>query len=222
MMRFYKVPSIFRKILPSQIIWRIKTSEKKIYLTFDDGPNPDVTPQVLSLLDQYHAKATFFCLGENAEKHPSLMADIVNRGHSLGNHSFSHPDAWKTSPGSYIEDIEKADKIIGTSFFRPPYGHIPLRRFRKIASRYQIIMWSVMSYDFDPDITADKLLKVFAAQKVINGTIWVFHDKPGCAELIQKVLPQLLEKYSSEGYDFENLECGLKKKNGCFGEGKWN
>jgi peptidoglycan-N-acetylglucosamine deacetylase len=204
-MRFFTLPALVRMISPSQVIWRINTSCKKIFLTFDDGPDPAVTPQILSVLDEFNAKATFFCLGKNAAKHPLLLDEIISRGHSVGNHSYNHYDAWRTSSSVYLQDVDKAGKIIKSAMFRPPYGRLPLRRFQEIAQQYQIIMWTIMSYDFDPHLTAREILDRFEKQGDLSGAIIVFHDNCNASKLCLKVLPVLLENKIKNGYSFENL-----------------
>jgi peptidoglycan-N-acetylglucosamine deacetylase len=210
-MRFFSIPALIRTLAPSQVIWRMNTSQKKIYLTFDDGPHPDVTPHILSLLEKYNASATFFCLGKNAEKYPSVLNEILQKGHMIGNHSYSHCDAWKTQPDQYIEDLQLASEIIKSSLFRPPFGHLPLRRFQEIALKYKIIMWSLMSYDFDQSLTPQRILNRFEDEKRLNGAIWVFHDNPFAVKLGLKVLPVLLEKYTADGYSFEGINIEKSK-----------
>jgi peptidoglycan-N-acetylglucosamine deacetylase len=177
--------------------------EKKLYLTFDDGPTPDVTTEVLNLLNDFNAKATFFCLGEKVEKNPELFDKILSLGHSVGNHTYKHVDAWKNY-SRFMIDVFQAQELIPTVLFRPPYGHLPLWNLKELQQHFKIVMWSLMSYDFDNRLNKDKILNVFR-HRTHNGSIWVFHDTLKAKPLCMKVLPQLLNEFSKKGFVFEKL-----------------
>lgn len=206
-----KTPN-FIKSLFKDLVWSFTTSEKKIYLTFDDGPTPEITNYILEQLKLHQAKATFFCVGENIEKHPSIFSKIIIEGHSVGNHTHNHLKGWKTNNTSYIENIEKAqitiqkNSSITSKLFRPPYGKIGYFQSKKLKKRgHKIIMWDVLSGDFDLKITAEKTLKN-VLNNVQNGSIVVFHDHQKAYEKLQYCLPIILNHYSSLGYSFEQIK----------------
>jgi len=202
-MYLVKTPAIL-KPLAKDFVWKIDTSKKIIYLTFDDGPTPEVTEKVLSILKEYNAKATFFCLGKNVEQHPELYLEVLNARHTTGSHSYSHKDGWKTNNYSYIKDALRGNQKINSTLFRPPYGHITLSQTSSLKKRFKLIMWDVISGDFDKTISAEKCL-----QNVINnteaGSIVVFHDSVKAAEKMLQVLPQVLKHYGDLGFKFEAL-----------------
>ncbi|MGE0090667.1 MAG: polysaccharide deacetylase family protein [Bacteroidales bacterium] len=186
-------------------IWHFAGHEKELYLTFDDGPNADVTPWVLETLAKYNAKATFFCIGENVMNNYAIYERIVAEGHSVGNHSFSHLKGWITSNKDYIDDIIKASEFIDSDLFRPPYGKIKPSQSFELKKDYYIIMWDVLTRDYDEDVNPDKCL-----QYVINhsegGSIILFHDTLKAIKNLRFVLPRVLEHYSSKGFTFKAIE----------------
>ena len=200
---FVKSPSILKKIFPN-LIWDIKTNEKEIYLTFDDGPHPDITPRVLEILDKYKAKATFFCVGNNVRKHPDTYELILNKGHRVGNHSYSHSNGWKVSNDDYFDDIEKADKLIRSNLFRPPYGRITPSQIKHLKKKYSIIMWSVLTYDYSKKINKEQCLKNSIA-KTRPGSIVVFHDSLKSANNLFYALPMFLKHFTDKGFVFSLL-----------------
>ena len=184
-MRSVKTPALIRKLFPS-IYWKKNTSFQDIYLTFDDGPSSKLTPWLLDLLDSLCIKATFFCVGKNCEKYPSLVSEIIHRGHGIGNHTYSHKNGFLSTTVSYLEDIEKCRNVLPpTSLFRPPYGNIYPWQIRKISKNYQIIMWDVLSYDYKKNITPKKL-KWNVLSKLQNGSIIVFHDNKESEKILKK------------------------------------
>jgi peptidoglycan-N-acetylglucosamine deacetylase len=211
-LRFFRIPHFLMMLSPGRLVWRMSNKERKIFLTFDDGPDPDITPHVLNLLKKFGAKATFFCKGANGEKYPVLIKQIIEQGHSVGNHTYSHKDGWKTGFEEYIKDIEHASHFIPSELFRPPYGHLPFRSLKKIARDYHIIMWSMMSYDFDENISGEKIVEVFLSQKTVAGSIWVFHDTTRAGKKCLKVLPVILKHFTDLGYKFENLDSVFRNK----------
>jgi peptidoglycan/xylan/chitin deacetylase (PgdA/CDA1 family) len=186
------------------LIWRIETSEKKIYLTFDDGPVPEITPWVLDTLDQFGAKATFFCVGDNVRKHAAIFDRIQATGHQIGNHSYSHLNGYKTSIRSYVLDVVKARKYIPGKLFRPPYGRI--RRFaqRILATRFKIVLWDVLSMDYDTSLEPRQVVRNVIAN-ANPGSIIVFHDNIKADKNLKYALPRLLDYYSKRGFEFVPL-----------------
>jgi len=197
---FIKSPSIFKRIFP-KLIWDISTDKKVIYLTFDDGPHPEVTPQVLELLDEFNALATFFCVGENVKKHPDTYSLILSKGHRVGNHSYNHISGWKSDNKDYFANIEKAGSLIKSELFRPPYGRITPSQIKVLSKKYSIIMWSVLTYDFDSKISKEQCLKN-SIVKTKAGSIVVFHDSIKSEKNLLYALPMFLKHFSDKGFDF--------------------
>jgi len=190
--------------MSKSLIWKIPTQEKKIYLTFDDGPIPILTTDILKILKDYSAKATFFCAGENAERHPHILNQIIEDGHSIGNHSHQHISGWRTPLKSYIENIKRASESIESSLLRPPYGQINYQQIKSLKEDYKIIMWSILSGDFDPKLSQQECL--FNVLQSKEGDIVVFHDNIKSDEKVRYVLPRFLKHYSDLGYEFCSLE----------------
>ncbi|NOY37479.1 MAG: polysaccharide deacetylase family protein [Chlorobi bacterium] len=157
------------------LVWRMPGADNTIYLTFDDGPDPEGTPRILDLLAEYKAKATFFCLGRRVEKYPDLFERIKKEGHAVGNHTYSHLSGWTTGNRKYFEDIERADKLIGSKLFRPPYGRIRPSQIRVLKERYKIIMWDVMSGDYDPRQTPEQISRRLE-KHIRPGSVVVGHE----------------------------------------------
>ncbi|MFH2094933.1 MAG: polysaccharide deacetylase family protein, partial [Bacteroidota bacterium] len=172
-MVWVKPPKIASKVF-RDVIWNRSGNVKTVYLTFDDGPAPGVTPWVLSLLDSYGIKATFFCLGINAASNPNLVQRIYDEGHRVGSHGYCHLNGWKTKNETYSHDIREAAKILNTKLFRPPYGKIKPSQIKSLKSDYEIVMWDVLSRDYDPKMTPEHCIKN-VHENVRNGSIIVFH-----------------------------------------------
>ena len=201
-----KTPWLLKKLYP-ECIWNINTVEKTLYLTFDDGPNPEVTPFVLSELKKYNALATFFCIGNNVERYFDVYQNIINDGHKTANHTFNHLNGWKTSDSIYLENIGKAVAVIDSNLFRPPYGRITKFQLKALkGTRFDLttIMWSVLSGDFD-----EKLAEENCYLNVINnaepGSIIVFHDSLKAFARLKYVLPRVMEYFSLKGYQFKSI-----------------
>lgn len=193
------IPRIFRPLL-KEAIWIKHPSSKLIYLTFDDGPIPEVTPQVLDILDKYNWKATFFCVGENVLKYPNLYEKIRSNGHAIGNHTFNHLKAFRCSADDYISNIRKAEKFIHSTLFRPPYGQISNRLIKRLkAMGYQTIMWDVLTHDYNQELQPNTILNQIKKQER-SGSIVVFHDSIKAQNNILEVLPLALEFWQSKGY----------------------
>ncbi|PLX12199.1 MAG: polysaccharide deacetylase family protein [Marinilabiliales bacterium] len=184
------------------------SNENKIYLTFDDGPHPDITFSVVKLLEKYNAKATFFCVGENVQKYPDTFEFVKNQGHSVGNHSFNHLNGWKTDNDDYYLNIEKADEIISSKLFRPPYGRISPGQIKHLKNDYKIIMWSALSYDFDARVSKEECLN-FSIKNSRPGSIIVFHDSEKSKEKMFYSCEGFLDYFSQKGVEFASLNENL-------------
>ena len=197
-------PKIIRKLFPS-FIWNFPDEKEGIFLTFDDGPRPEVTPLVLDLLDKYNAKATFFCIGKNVEMFPELFEEVKRRGHAVGNHSYSHVKGWGMKTGDYVRDIDIAGDMIKSNLFRPPYARIGTNQARVLNERYRAIMWTIISRDYNRNLSGDA-----CARNVIPyiepGAIIVFHDSIKCAPNLFEALPQVLEAIKEKGLICKRIE----------------
>jgi peptidoglycan/xylan/chitin deacetylase (PgdA/CDA1 family) len=196
---------IFTYVLPSSLIWQVKTEEKIVFLTFDDGPITGLTDEILGILDRYDAKATFFCVGENVKRNPEIFASLLEKGHSVGNHTFHHLKGWTTNHAEYIEDIGEARKYIKSDLFRPPYGLMSYKQAKTLSRDYRVVMWSVLTKDYDPAVSAEECLQI-ALNGVRPGAIIVFHDNIKAREKVLFALPKLLEHLEKEGYRTEKRE----------------
>ena len=191
-------PRILRPFF-GKTIWRKPPSSKVIYLTFDDGPVPEVTPQVLDILDTYGWKATFFCVGENVQKHPELYNEILLRGHKTGNHSFNHLKGFHYSTEEYTANIKKAANYIDSNLFRPPYGRITRKQIKALQADYQIIMWDVITHDYNKNLSNDEVYRN-VTKHLRKGSIVVFHDSVKAKEHVLAVLPKAIEFWNEKGY----------------------
>lgn len=199
-----KTPSIVQRLFPT-FLWRFPTKEKVLYLTFDDGPIPEVTPWVLATLKQFDAKATFFCVGDNVQKHPKIFAQLKAEGHRVGNHTFHHLDGWKSKKSVYLEDVKTCANVLNSNLFRPPYGHLKPNQVKELQKDYQIVLWDILSGDFDPQLSKEECLQnVLGYAK--EGSIIVFHDSLKAEEKLRYVLPRVLEHYRNLGFRFERIE----------------
>ncbi|WP_366143721.1 polysaccharide deacetylase family protein [Algibacter sp.] len=212
-----------KKLFPNYI-WDVSTSEKVIYLTFDDGPTPEITHWTLDVLKTYNAKATFFCIGNNIEKHPEIFQNILNAGHAIGNHTQNHIKGWKTKAKDYLKNIELCETILKsqitdssivnsnaliTNLFRPPYGQItPKQGNELMALGYKIVMWDVLSFDWEESIEKENCLNNVIT-KTIAGSIIVFHDSIKASRNMQYALPQVLKHFSEKGYCFKALNTAV-------------
>ncbi len=203
-----KSPGILRSLTRKNLTWELPARAGEIFLTFDDGPIPEITPQVLDILKQYQAKATFFCVGDNVLKHPDVYQQVLEAGHTTGNHTFHHLNGWKTPLIEYLADIEKCSQLVKSSLFRPPYGRIKPSYIQSIKPDYQIIMWSVLSGDFDVDSSPEKVLDN-ALQHTTDGSIVVFHDSLKAADRLFYALPGFLKHFSDKGYKFSAITRDL-------------
>ena len=205
-----KSPWILKKYF-SECTWNIKTNEKILYLTFDDGPHPEATLFILEQLKNYNAKATFFCIGKNVKEHFEIYKQIISDGHRPGNHTFNHLNGWNTRDEIYIKDTEKAAEIIDSNLFRPPYGRITKFQIKVLQQQkinLKTIMWDVLSGDFDSSLKPENCYL-----NVINnahpGSIIVFHDSLKAFPNLQYTLPLVLKYYSEKGFQFRPLTPGI-------------
>ncbi|MFM2207973.1 MAG: hypothetical protein RL213_1948 [Bacteroidota bacterium] len=180
------------------------SKEKVLYLTFDDGPIPEVTPWVLEQLDHFGAKATFFCIGNNVRKHRNVYQRILQSGHSVGNHTYHHLNGWSTFNSDYFKDIELCNRLVGSELFRPPYGKIRPTQIARLKYAYRIIMWDVLSRDYDRNLTGETVLNT-VLENSRPGSIIVFHDSLKAEERLRYALPKVLEHFSAKGYRFVSL-----------------
>ncbi len=194
-------PFLFRLFF-TESFWRIQGREKCVYLTFDDGPIPQVTPWVLNLLDKYNIKATFFCVGENVARHPELFEEIKSRGHRVGNHTMNHISGFRNSTKNYLENVQIADSLIQSNLFRPPHGWMRSSQAWYIKKNYRIIMWDVVTRDYSKKLNGEEVFKT--AQKYVrNGSIIVFHDSLKAEKNLRYALPKTIEWLLNEGYKFK-------------------
>lgn len=206
-MRLVKPSKIFRMFYPS-LLWKMpKTGEKTIYLTFDDGPHPTITPLVLEILKRYDAKATFFCIGNNVRQFPATFELIKKEGHSVGCHTFNHENGWKTKTQDYVGSVSAANELIQSNLFRPPHGKIKRSELKKLQtsnSELQTVAWTVIAYDWDHALSPEDVY-----QNVIrntgDGAIVAFHDSLKAYSNMISVLPRVLEYYSQKGFVFKNI-----------------
>lgn len=202
-MYLVKTPVLVSKLMSKSLIWNIPTKEKKLYITFDDGPIPHLTMELLAILADYNAKATFFCVGENVERNPQLLDRIQDDGHYVGNHTYQHLNGWKSKNADYFENIQKAKDFIPSKLFRPPYGQITYQQIRQIKNDYKIVMWSILSGDFDINLSTEQCLFNILQSKA--GDIVVFHDNYKAQKKVLEVLPQFLNFFAERGFSFEHL-----------------
>lgn len=202
-MNIVKSPLWLRLLLP-KLTWNRNRKEKHIYLTFDDGPIPDVTPEVLNILKKYNIQATFFCVGENIVKHPEIFEQVKLQGHRVGNHTYNHLKGWQTPLATYLENVEKCQQLTQTNLFRPPYGKCTLPQFKKLRDTYEIIMWDVITYDFDHKLSPEACYQN-AIQHVTNGSIVVFHDNIKAVPRLLYALPKAIDYWLDKGYEFKLL-----------------
>jgi peptidoglycan/xylan/chitin deacetylase (PgdA/CDA1 family) len=205
---FIKTPWIVRKLFPSYI-WKIPSSDKNVYLTFDDGPHPEITPWVLNELEKYNAPATFFCIGKNVEKYREIYNLLLNKGHAIGNHTFNHFNGWKTENEIYIKDVIMAKEFINSTIFRPPYGKIKRvqsKEIKRVLSEKdsRIIMWDVLSGDFDKNFTPEQCYQN-VIRNVSSGSIIVFHDSEKAFKNLHQALPRILNYLFENKYVFKKL-----------------
>ena len=203
-MFFTKTPKAVQRLFPS-LIWKINSSKKEVFITFDDGPTPEFTQWILNLLKSLDIKSTFFCIGEKAKRHPNIISEILQKGHSIGNHTFSHKNGWFLTLNSYVKEIEKCSNFVNnTNLFRPPYGKIYPWQIKKIIQNYKIIMWDVLSFDFKKNQTSEKFQNNIL-DNIESGSIIVFHDNKLSEKILKENLEDVLRKIRKKGFSFSTL-----------------
>lgn len=195
-------PQIIRYLYPSAI-WRMDKDERAVYLTFDDGPIPRVTTWVLDVLDRYGIKATFFMVGDNIRKHPDEFRMVVERGHRIGNHTFNHIRGLSYDINSYLENTEKACRMMmETNLFRPPHGYMSPKQYAELKKRYKIIMWDLVTRDYNRKFNGKQILQK-VKKYARNGSIITFHDSIKSEENLKYALPKAIEWLKEQGYEFK-------------------
>ena len=203
-MYFAKTPKAAQRLFPS-LIWKIKCSRKEVFITFDDGPTPEFTQWILNLLNSLEIKSTFFCVGEKAKRYPNLISEILKKGHSIGNHTYSHKNGWFSTVDSYLKEIEKCSDFVNkTNLFRPPYGKIYPWQIKKVLKNYKIIMWDILSFDFKKNQNSEKFQKNIL-DNIERGSIIVFHDNKNSEKILKENLEDVLRKIRKKGFSFSTL-----------------
>ncbi len=209
-MYLIKTPLFIQNLFPN-FTWKMNSDQPVIHLTFDDGPIPKITPWVLDQLAQYDAKATFFCVGSNIEKHLEVFQQVIDGGHTIGSHTHTHMNGWNSENIPYFHNVRRGASMAKTELFRPPYGKLKPSQIQFIQRHYQVVMWDVLSGDFDPKIDKEQCYR-----NVINytepGSIVVMHDSLKAQEKLEFVLPKILKYFAGLGYRFENLDSLIPKE----------
>lgn len=206
MLYLVKTPWLLRKVYP-ECVWNIKTNEKVLFLTFDDGPHPEATMFVLEELKKFNAKATFFCIGKNVERHFDMYKKILDAGHAVGNHTFDHLNGWKTQDEVYMDNIYKAKKVIDSNLFRPPYGKIKKMQLKLLTGeKYKLkpVMWSILSGDFDENIKGEECYHA-VIKNAEAGAVVVFHDSEKALPRLMYALPKVLHYFTEKGFEFKKI-----------------
>nr|WP_294936917.1 polysaccharide deacetylase family protein [uncultured Flavobacterium sp.] len=208
-----KTNKIIKRLFSNQV-WDLPNTDGKVYLTFDDGPTPEITEWILSVLKKHDIKATFFCLGNNIQKHPDLFKKLVSEGHTIGNHTFNHVQGWKTATKKYLENVKLCEEEIRKQttdgrwqkLFRPPYGKIRMSQSAKLRKQgYEIIMWDVLSADFDTNVSPEKCLEN-VTKNTTQGSIIVFHDSVKAFPNLKYALPKAIEILKEKGFQFDTID----------------
>lgn len=197
-------PFMFRWAYP-EAVWRLSKTEKSVYLTFDDGPIPEVTPWVLDLLNQHSIKATFFCVGENVSRYPEIFKQIIDEGHKVGNHSHHHVRGRDLSLKEYLNDVQEAQELIHSNLFRPPYGSLSIQQYNKLKKLYKIVFWDVLTEDYNNKLTPNECLENVRKYSR-NGSVIVFHDSLKASERLLEFLPSAIQYLKEEGYNFNLID----------------
>ncbi|MFT4754854.1 MAG: peptidoglycan/xylan/chitin deacetylase (PgdA/CDA1 family) [Salibacteraceae bacterium] len=214
----HRAPGFFKPI-SNQLIWEIQPVNNEVFLTFDDGPHPTITPWVLSELKKYNMKGTFFLVGENAKKYPEVVKQIIAEGHHIGNHTFNHLNGWTHSAFKYYRNTLKCDSFIDSPLFRPPYGRITRSQHRKLSKRYKIIMWSVLSGDYDRSISPERISEG-VLKNTVPGSVIVFHDSEKAEKNLKHSLPTVLEGFVEMNYHSMCIPYDLENSHTVRGQGK--
>ena len=193
-------PPLLAKAFFRGVTWRVKNTKKEVFITFDDGPVPEVTPWVLDEADKWNVKLTFFCIGDNVRKHPDVYDEVVRRGHRVGNHTFNHLNAWKVGTKEYFRNIDKAEKMIESDLFRPPYGKLYPWYVNRLKGKFgKIVMWDILSKDYDRNISGEQVFGN-VKENLREGSIIVFHDSLKAEKNMKYAFPKTLELIAQKGY----------------------
>lgn len=198
-----QMPNWVRKFYPT-VRWRKDSNQKTLYLTFDDGPNPDITPWILDQLDKLNIKATFFCIGNNAQNHPELVQEISQRGHALGTHGYSHKRGMYKDTKTFFADIQLGATWVKSRLFRPPHGRITPKQAKQLSKTYTVVLWDVITRDYDASLSPQEVEKI-ALKYTRNGSIVVFHDSIKAQKNMQYAFPRVVKQWLSQGYKFATL-----------------
>jgi peptidoglycan/xylan/chitin deacetylase (PgdA/CDA1 family) len=197
-------PKLLQSLLP-QCSWNLPNQQNKIYLTFDDGPTPQVLPVILKILDTYKISATFFCVGENMQKHPDLVWEMQKRNHVIGNHTHNHVSGWRTKNSTYFENVEACQKVYKSKLFRPPYGRLRTSQANELSKKYKVIMWDVLSYDYDKKVLPEICFRnVIDATK--SGSVIVFHDNIKALKNLEYALPRSIDFLLKKDFVFDVIK----------------
>lgn len=196
-------PLLFRMLFP-ETVWRMHRRRRTVFLTFDDGPIPEVTPWVLDTLDHYGVKATFFCVGDNVRRHPELLQEILKRGHSVGNHTMNHLQSMKVTTRTYLRNVALADHLIGSRLFRPPHGLMRWGTARLLKNHFTLIMYDLVTRDYSNKLTGEEVLRN-VRRYARKGSIIVFHDSLKAEKNMKYALPRAIEWLKGKGYEFESI-----------------
>lgn len=202
---FIEQPPLLYRFLFPECVWRIHKKQKSVYLTFDDGPIPEITPWVLDTLDQYGVKATFFCVGDNVKRNPEIFEEIIRRGHSVGNHTMNHLQGMKVTSHRYLRNVLQAHKFIKSPLFRPPHGLLRWKQASILREHFTIVMYDVISRDYNYKLTGEQVLNN-VKRYARKGSIIVFHDSLKAENNMKYALPRAIEWLKSKGYSFERIK----------------
>ncbi|MEN9999008.1 MAG: hypothetical protein RI922_1998 [Bacteroidota bacterium] len=203
-MKLFKTPRFFRIIFPNKT-WGFSRSTNAVFLTFDDGPDPEITPWILDFLAKHNLKATFFCVGENVLRYPAIVKRINDEGHAIGNHSMDHKKGTEYGKEAYLKSVYSAQKVINSRLFRPPYGRIKLNQTYALKKDFELIMWSWLSYDYDKDVSFETIIQ--SAKKDIKaGDILVFHDNHKSLERLKTLLPEVVQLLLDKKLEFKVID----------------
>ena len=203
MLKLIKSPKILQRLF-DDFLWKIETNEKVIYLTFDDGPHHVITPWIIDLMNQYNAKGTFFLIGDAVKRNPELYQLYKTNGHQIGNHTYRHINGLRSRKKNYLEEIAQCAEFVDSSLFRPPYGQINLRSIREIKKKYKVVMWDVLSWDFDNE-TSSEICLSNVIKYTKEGSIVVFHENEKSMKNIMYALPKVLDHFTKLGYQFKAI-----------------
>ncbi len=198
----FKSPKILKWFYPNRV-WGISVSSPTVFLTFDDGPDPEITPWLLDFLSEQDVKATFFCVGANCIKYPELHSRILEDGHAIGNHTMNHENGFKTSNEDYLKSIHEASKVVQSDLFRPPYGRMKKTVEKNILVDFRIVMWSWLSYDYDRKVSSKKIIE--EASEIESGDILVFHDNKKTKDRLKEILPPVVAQLKKRSIKFEKI-----------------